>query len=159
MEGSCQGNCNFLTSSLKKPLPYHHKLYDCVPPPFHFLLNLYFSTYPQFLITDNRQCTMSRPIGSTSRRSRQHADHASPSRISTLPRTPNTRTRRSSVRRHHQIPEEDRFLNLRRSARIAQHQLDQQREHELEEIHQPTTMADVARRTYARNDHGPRGVE
>ncbi|KAH0282128.1 hypothetical protein KCU62_g9928, partial [Aureobasidium sp. EXF-3399] len=97
--------------------------------------------------------------GSQSGRQRQNTDQPSPqARIHT------TRTRRPPFRRQHQhnrhqLPEEDRFVELRRSARIARLHQEQYRELHIQQ-HQPaSTMADVARRTYARNDHGPRSVE
>lgn len=108
---------------------------------------------------------MARPQSTASRQSRQHTDQASPqARNTTVARAHITRTRRPSVRRQHQHnrhhpSEEDRFLELRRSARIARQQQDQLRESQTQEQHQESTMADVARRTYARNDHGPRSVE
>ncbi|KAI5258113.1 hypothetical protein E4T42_00748 [Aureobasidium subglaciale] len=91
-----------------------------------------------------------------------HISLTSPqARTTTLARNHITRTRRPSVRqqRQHQLPEEDRYFNLRRSARIAQRYQDQQTESQNISNHSTSTMADVARRTYARNDHGPRSVE
>ncbi|KAH0258261.1 hypothetical protein KCU91_g15910, partial [Aureobasidium melanogenum] len=108
---------------------------------------------------------MARPQSSASRHSRQNTDQAPPqARNTAVARAHNTRSRRPSVRRQHQhnrhhLSEEDRFLELRRSARIATQQQDQLREAQAQEQHQDSTMADVARRTYARNDHGPRSVE
>jgi hypothetical protein len=153
--GSRETHFQFLTPSLIRHCPTitTYMLWS-IPLSLHCL-------FPSFPLPHIH--TMPTPHSTGSRRSRQNADMTSPqARNTTLTRTHITRTRRPSFRRQHQsnrfqLPEEDRFVELRRSARIAR--LHQEQQRDLQEQHPTSTMADVARRTHARNDHGPRSVE
>jgi hypothetical protein len=141
----------------QKPFALPSQLICCGQFLFHFILPSLLRYCRGYHISHT---TMPTPNSTGPRRLRQNTDEASPqARHTTLARTHRSRTRRPSFRRQHQqtrhqLPEEDRFLELRRSARIARlHQAQQQ------ERDPTSTMADVARRTCARNDHGPRNVE
>jgi len=150
-------HCKSLTSSLISHCPtIPSQPICCGHSSFIFILS--HSLFPTIRIF-TKHITMAGPQSTTSTRQRQNTDQPSPQA-----RTHTTRTRRPSFRRQHQqnrhqLPEEDRFVELRRSARIARLHQEQHRELHIQQ-HQPaSTMADVARRTYARNDHGPRSVE
>jgi hypothetical protein len=155
--GSRETHFQFLPSSLISHCPTitTYMLWS-IPLSSHLFLPSFSLARPPSYHTHT---IMSTPHSNGSRRSRQNGDLTSPQA-----RTHIIRTRRPSFRHQHQqhrhrLPEEDRFVELRRSARIARLHQDQHRELHSQEQHPTSTMADVARRTYARNDHRPRSVE